>query len=883
MTSRSAALFRTFGGILFHGLLLAALPWPSQAADFTCRAEVNRTTVPQGGNVALTVTGEGDIGWSADFTLPDLPSVTVQSGGVNQSMTVVNGKSRTSVARTWYLTVHEKANFTIGPVAVTAEGETCRTEAIDIVVTDPKPAASVPPTHTGNRVPPPAGSTGSTAGHVGDDIFVTLSVDHEEAWVGQQLILYFRYYRRVQPWNRPDYMPPRAEGFWREGLGPEKNFRQVVQGRAYSVTEIRYALFPTRSGDLVVEPAELVFPENIADRFFSTRRRNSGPRVLRTDSLKITVKDLPLPKPEGFTGLAASRCDLRATVDRDTVPRGEAIGFRLQLESDGFLKGFPGMTVPAPVGARLHDATENFSSVPGDGRMSWRVVQEKVIIPGEEGLLRIPPVQLHWFDVNKGRYRTASTHLAEVVVTPSDLPFAGTEESGFLRQELSRLGDDLAFIHQVPENLDRRENPWTGGVFWWVFLLAPAALLVGYRVILDRMAASRLNPAAQRRRQALPRARQRLSEAAGEHDPAERWALVARAIVEFVADSRDLPPASVGSAEVLEFCRARGMEEEGNRLAVLLESSDAARYGGEAVFEDSTGDVAHLLARLDGVADLSSGRTDPGVVAGLLVTVLAVGLLLSTVPAVAAESTTPARPGTDPVRLVAEGNQAYTSGDLAEALGLYLQARDLGVNDAVLHYNLGNAQARSGQLGSAVASYLRARRLNPRDDDIKANLVWVRRHLKDLELTEDQWPLFIAQLVAIVEALTLDQWGLVLVLCVWLVAGLVAWAWWRDDFGSRLRRVVLASIGLLIVVAAVTFGRWHHEQVRNEAVVIAEVDVRSGPAENFPVLFKVHDGLTVEIEEWRQGWVRIGMGGDWGGWLPTHSIEAVRLDPTQGR
>ena len=38
-----------------------------------------------------------------------------------------------------------------------------------------------------------------------------------------------------------------------------------------------------RTGDLVVEPASLSFPEDVFDRFFSQRRRSRGPRTLRTD------------------------------------------------------------------------------------------------------------------------------------------------------------------------------------------------------------------------------------------------------------------------------------------------------------------------------------------------------------------------------------------------------------------------------------------------------------------------------------------------------------------------------------------------------------------------------------------------------------------------
>jgi uncharacterized protein YgiM (DUF1202 family) len=78
----------------------------------------------------------------------------------------------------------------------------------------------------------------------------------------------------------------------------------------------------------------------------------------------------------------------------------------------------------------------------------------------------------------------------------------------------------------------------------------------------------------------------------------------------------------------------------------------------------------------------------------------------------------------------------------------------------------------------------------------------------------------------------------------------------------------------------VTIGRWYHEEVRNQAVVTVEMaEVKSGPADNFPVLFQVHDGLTVNIEGEREGWVRIGLGGEWVGWLPSGSVTPVRMDP----
>jgi hypothetical protein len=357
-------------------------------------------------------------------------------------------------------------------------------------------------------------------------------------------------------------------------------------------------------------------------------------------------------------------------------------------------------------------------------------------------------------------------------------------------------------------------------------------------------------------------------------------AAVAKTISCYVADCTGRPLAAVGAAEVRDYAAELGLADEGRRLGDIIRECDQARYGGVA-HEGGEGlvtEVANLLGRLDaqGANKASSGKvvaqgTALGILGVLMLTMWVSPLVL------AADGDVADRPGTDPVRLVAEGNQAYTEGDIDQALALYLQAENLGVNDAVLHFNLGNAYARRGELGQAVASYLRARRLNPLDSDIKNNLTWVRRHIKDLELTEGQYPLFIAQAASVIAALTLDQWGIVLLLLSWGTSALVAWGWYREDFGTQLRRALLASAGCLLVVATITVGRWYHEQVRDQAVVIVEVaEVRSGPADNFPVLFEVHDGLTVNIEGERQDWVRIGLGGEWVGWLPAGSVTAVR-------
>jgi len=229
--------------------------------------------------------------------------------------------------------------------------------------------------------------------------------------------------------------------------------------------------------------------------------------------------------------------------------------------------------------------------------------------------------------------------------------------------------------------------------------------------------------------------------------------------------------------------------------------------------------------------------------------------------------------------LLAEGNQAYTAGDIDTALLRYQAVLDRGVNEADLHYNLGNAFARRGELGRAILSYLRAERLAPRDRDVRGNLTWVRTHIRDLELETGDMPAVIGHLVRVVRALSLDELSLALVVVVWIVCGLVAVAWIRGAVSDGLRRLLLTGAAVLVILLAVTGWRWYEERIRDLAVVVVEeVEVRSGPAASFPVVFRIHDGLTLTIRGRREGWTRIGLGGEWIGWVPDASVEPVRLD-----
>lgn len=848
------------------------------AADLT--AAVDRSEASRGDQVLLTITLTGE---SRDLPAPDLPAiagVTVSRGGTSQNFQMVNGAVSTSVAWTYYLRIEGDQDVQVPAFEAEVDGEKVRSKAITIRVADKG---------TGGRgglgQSQSTSSTGADAGAPGpgDDHFVTLTVDRDTAYVGEQIVLVFRYHANpyARGLDRPQYTPPRTEGFWREDLPPNRNYQDVIDGQRYEITEIRYALFPTRPGVLTIEPARVTIPADPFADFFSSRRRRSrsAPRELSTGDVAITAQALPLPRPAGFSGLVSRQVDLTAKVDLDTVPRGEPVSLSLSLGADGSLKSISELSWQAPESVQSHEAGGGLDTKKDHGRMFSRLTQEKVLIPLAEGVLVLPPVEVVYFDPSSATYASVSRKLGSLFVRAGDRPVAGDSPGRALRTEIARLAHDLRFAHPVTRGLRTRRASLTASPIWWVVLLAPVVLLGVLRLQLSREASRLRDPLGTRRRGAWRRARSSLRVSKRDGRDPDVGARIIGAVYGFVADKTGRSSAGMKSSHILEYATRIGRVETGESLVDLVTRCEAVRYGlveSEQSGMDLATEAESLLATLAAAAV----KAPVVVLKCLLVSLMVLGITMGGEVSAQEAGT---GPGADPMRLMAEGVRAYTDGDLGEAVARFEAAAAVS-HDADVYYNLGNARARRGELGYAVANYLRASRLAPRDPDIRANLAWVRSHTRDIELEGAPLPPVIRQLGAILAALSLDELCLLLIAAFWFAALVIAWAWWRTGWTPAMRRLGIASGFVLLAVLANSAWCWYDHRVKDVAVVVvAEVDVRSGPETSFPVVFQVHDGLTLQVKARRDDWSQVTLGGEWNGWLPTVALTHVGLRAEQGQ
>ncbi len=219
------------------------------------------------------------------------------------------------------------------------------------------------------------------------------------------------------------------------------------------------------------------------------------------------------------------------------------------------------------------------------------------------------------------------------------------------------------------------------------------------------------------------------------------------------------------------------------------------------------------------------------------------------------------------------GNAAYRRGDYSEAVDKYLEAVRLGALSPELFYNLGNAYFRLGDIGRAILWYERARMLAPRDNDIRKNLNFARKLVKD-KIT----PLYSGSVLGFfgkaLETISFREFW-------WLMVLLSSLATIATVFAILQLRGKWLALWLWIAFAVACFG-WYVKcnrlwELRLAVVVAPKVDVRSEPSESGQLLFTLHAGTRVAIKEVRGGWYRIVLEDGNTGWLPREAAEKVVL------
>ena len=154
-----------------------------------------------------------------------------------------------------------------------------------------------------------------------------------------------------------------------ESLGKEREYRRVINGQTYTVTELRWALFPVKSGVLTVDAStldcEVVVRERgrrrgmFNDPFFDDSFFGFGARTerktLRTEPLTVMVHQLPAQgRPDGFAQLVGE-FELSGSLSETSVPAGDSATLTLRLHGNGNMRGMQTIDLPPLPNVKVYD------------------------------------------------------------------------------------------------------------------------------------------------------------------------------------------------------------------------------------------------------------------------------------------------------------------------------------------------------------------------------------------------------------------------------------------------------------------------------------------------------------------------------------------------
>ena len=470
------------------------------------------------------------------------------------------------------------------------------------------------------------------------DVFVEAVVDTTTPWVQSQVRLTLRVFRATDIVDGA-LGEPAGDGLDVRALGDYTRREEERDGRLYTVVERRFALFPQKSGPLVIEPIALTVtvptePVRVRGLFAPTRRLTR-----RTRPIELDVR----PRPGGSSGwwLPASEVTLeegRGARDANGEARvGEPLTRTVRLRASGVLDAqLPDLTTPDVDGLAIYaDDPRRASDIGPDGIESTLTLS-LAVIPERPGTFELPPVTLDWFDVDAGRVRTASLPARTLTVLPGENAAAPSgdpdeaDDAALAATSSDRNGEgapddgpDAALVapDAVPDIAFGDGSPGDEGgsvpARWQTLALAAFAgwALTGVALVaaLRRRSGAR-DPATAAATGGTDRAdasddvrgaRSRVERNARSGDvPALARAVLARAASRWPED----PPRSL-VALVRRVERDGAADDEA--LARTLVRLDAAVYGGASV-DAAELEIDALPARLEQALERAAGDAPPG-------------------------------------------------------------------------------------------------------------------------------------------------------------------------------------------------------------------------------------------------------------------------------
>ena len=516
---------------------------------------------------------------------------------------------------------NKEGTFTIPPATIKVDGEQYTSNGVRISVLPPdQPSngsvASQPRNNNTNATSQPRENSNVTEGNIFMRTLVSKTKVHEQEAILLSYKLYFAGVDVAQLTNNTRL--PEFKGFLKQELemGEIQTELEHYNGRNYQTAVLyRTLLFPQRSGDITIDPAQfeaLLRVQNraqvrsIFDDFFNSY--TTATKALTSPGVTIHVSALPAGKPRGFSG-GVGQFNISSAISSTDLQANEAVTLTLTIQGAGNMKLLKTPAVDWPEGFEVYDpkVTNNFRN--STSGVSGTKTIEYLAIPRAGGTYTIPPIPFSYYDTQADDYKTLTTpeYTLHIARSADEETKAAVVNNFVQKEDIQQLGSDIRYIYanELPEFKIRKSTVTFGTLAFWLCYLIPALLSALLFIIFRKKIKENADITRVRYKKANKVAQRRLKTAEQLLKVDNKTAFfeeIERAAWTYLSDRLSIPTAQLNKENIAQILAAKGVSEALIKDVLhVLSTAEFARYAptSDHAMQDIYNDTTKIINQLE--------------------------------------------------------------------------------------------------------------------------------------------------------------------------------------------------------------------------------------------------------------------------------------------
>ena len=542
----------------------------------------------------------------------------------SSSTSFVNGKRTSSftMSYTYTLVASKEGSFTISPATIKVGGETYTSNGVRITVLPPDQpsnanvASQQRNANNTSTTSQQREANNATEGNIVIRTLVSKTKVHEQEAILLSYKLYFAGVDVAQFTNNTRL--PEFKGFLKQELemGEIQTELEHYNGRNYQTAILyRTLLFPQRSGDIHIEPAQFeavlrvqnrAQVRSIFDDFFGSYTTVAKP--LASSGVTIHVSELPTGKPIGFSG-GVGQFNISSKISSTDLQANEAVTLTITIQGTGNMKLLKTPAIDWPEGFEVYDpkVTNNFKTTTAG--LSGTKTIEYLAIPRAGGTYTIPAIPFSYYDTQADTYKMLTTpeYTLTIARGANEENSTAVVNTFVQKEDIQQLGSDIRYIYanELPEFQIHHSRLTFGTLAFWLCYLLPALLATLLFIIFRKQIKENADITRVRYKKANKVAQRRLKVAAmllKENKKEAFYEEIERAAWTYLSDRLSVPTAQLSKENIAQILSSKGVAQELiSQLLEVLANAEFARYAptSDHAMQNIYDDITKIINQLE--------------------------------------------------------------------------------------------------------------------------------------------------------------------------------------------------------------------------------------------------------------------------------------------